>query len=132
MFGAELLEGKEYTFSEGAKVRVASMRLRCVRPVLTAATRVAQIPVYSWYGATVSVTDARALGDSAYISSDTPMNVFANIHQILEARRAEAVKTGTHGPRVRAARSLPHVNQSHVVPLSRCWLLAQLTRASRR
>ena len=109
VFGAELLELHEYSFPAGSKVCAAAVPL-CGDMVLTPAppgTR-EQIPIYSWYGAKVKIADSAAVGNTAYLSSDTPMSTYANIHQRLEARRAEAAKAGSHGPRVRTgARARP-------------------------
>lgn len=74
LFGVELAEHRVYTLSPGRK-----------------------IAIYSWYGAEVLVGGHVA---ACYLSSETHMPLYANLHQRLEARREEARKTGAQGPRV--------------------------------
>mmetsp|Transcript_25890 Transcript_25890/g.90145 ORF Transcript_25890/g.90145 Transcript_25890/m.90145 type:complete len:300 (-) Transcript_25890:255-1154(-) len=74
VFGVELVEGKDYTFPGGSKVAV-----------------------FSWYGAELTTAGHLA---SAYVSDDTPMQAYSNVHQRLEARRDAAGTTGGLGPRV--------------------------------
>lgn len=110
---------------------------RSVRPLR-------QVPIYSWYGAKLKMSDPTAVGNTAYLSSDTPMSTYANIHQRLEARRADAAKAGSHGPRVRTLHTLtchgqrrcwvcsPGVWLTQPLHTARSWLLAPLTPESRR
>jgi polyribonucleotide 5'-hydroxyl-kinase len=75
-FGVELAEGHTYTFAPGRKAAI-----------------------FTWYGAELHTWGGVA---AVYTAEDTPMTVYANLHQRLEARRDEAKATGGAGPRVRA------------------------------
>lgn len=77
VFGVELAEGRTYDFAPARK-----------------------LAVFTWYGAELAVWGDVA---SSYVSEETPMGLYANLHQRLEARREEARATGGQGPRVRAA-----------------------------
>lgn len=74
VFGVELLEGRVYTFQPGRK-----------------------IAVFTWYGCEVALWGNVS---GVYVASDTPMTLYAGLHQRLEARREEARIMGLHGPRV--------------------------------
>ena len=86
VFGVELAEGRVYDFAPGRKVAV-----------------------FTYYGA-----DLVVWGDvvSAYVSEETPMALYANLHQRLEARREEARSTGGQGPRVRLVSAHPPLGAS--------------------
>ena len=73
MFGVELVVGAEYTF-EGQNGAV-----------------------FTWYGCELEATGACKM---SYVSGETPMVSYVNLHARLETRRAEAKKRRAHGPRV--------------------------------
>ncbi|KZT09713.1 uncharacterized protein LAESUDRAFT_810681 [Laetiporus sulphureus 93-53] len=65
IFGAELAEGKTYLFG-----------LEC------------KAAVYTWQGCTIEVTGRPS---TEYVSEETPMNVYANVHLALEQMRVRAL-----------------------------------------
>jgi polyribonucleotide 5'-hydroxyl-kinase len=73
VFGVELVVGAEYTF-EGQNGAV-----------------------FTWYGCELEATGACKM---SYVSGETPMVSYVNLHARLETRRAEAKKRRAHGPRV--------------------------------
>lgn len=72
IFGTELVKGKTYEFTSGAK-----------------------IAVYSFQGATIEV---KGRTDVIYVAKETPMVVYANCHAALEFLRIEADKENKKGP----------------------------------
>lgn len=76
IFGTELVRNKVYNF--GSKAKVA---------------------VYTWHGCTVQVTGELEVG---YVSSETPMVVYLNVHMAIEQMRQKVEKEGknTIGPKV--------------------------------
>lgn len=57
----------------------------------------AKVAVFSWYSADLTTAGQVV---SAYVSGDTPMQAYSNVHKRLEARRDIAAQGGTRGPRV--------------------------------
>ena len=75
IFGTELSRNKEYTFSNGGK-----------------------FAVFTWHGATIVMTGNI---EDAYVSVETPMLFYVNIHTALEQMRCKAEKNNEYrGPRV--------------------------------
>eukprot|EP00111_Clytia_hemisphaerica_P004309 TCONS_00012301-protein len=76
IFGTELVRNKVYNFRSRAKVAI-----------------------YTWHGCTVQVTGEVEVG---YVSSETPMVVYLNVHTAIEQIRQKVEKEGknTIGPRV--------------------------------
>ncbi|XP_022657342.1 polyribonucleotide 5'-hydroxyl-kinase Clp1-like [Varroa jacobsoni] len=74
IFGAEIVKDKQYIFSPGCKVAV-----------------------FTWYGCTLRII---GITEVAYVSKETPMVVYANIHAVLEQMRQKAEIKGTKGPTV--------------------------------
>lgn len=76
IFGTELVRNKVYKF--GSRVKVA---------------------VYTWHGCTVQVTGELEVG---YVSSETPMVVYLNVHTAIEQMRQKVEREGKNsiGPRV--------------------------------
>lgn len=76
VFGVELVEGRTYSLAPARK-----------------------LAVFTWYGAELALWGSVS---SCYASSESGVPLIANLHQRLEARRAEAAAMGVNGPRVRA------------------------------
>jgi len=77
IFGTELVRNKTYTFNAGSK-----------------------IAVFTWHGCTVEVTGKLEVG---YISAETPMVVYLNVHTALEQMRQKLekdTKSTAIGPKV--------------------------------
>lgn len=74
VFGTEIVKGKLYEFTVGAK-----------------------IAVYTWHGC---VLEIRGKTDVIYIAKETPMVVYSNCHAALEFMRNEAEKENSKGPSV--------------------------------
>jgi len=76
IFGTELVRNKHYTFGSGAK-----------------------IAVYTWHGCVVEVVGALEVG---YVSGETPMVVYLNVHVAIEQMRQKIEKAGEKlvGPKV--------------------------------
>ncbi|KAL3831762.1 hypothetical protein ACJMK2_023469 [Sinanodonta woodiana] len=74
VFGTELVKARKYTFYKGAKVAV-----------------------YTWHGCNIKLTGKTEV---AYISKETPMVIYANMHAALEQMRVKAEKARVRGPRV--------------------------------
>jgi polyribonucleotide 5'-hydroxyl-kinase len=72
VFGTELVKGKTYDFTSGAKVAV-----------------------YTWHGCTIEV---KGKTDVSYIAKETPMVMYSNCHAALEFMRIEAEKENKKGP----------------------------------
>ncbi|KAK0092023.1 hypothetical protein PV326_002370 [Microctonus aethiopoides] len=72
VFGTELVEGKKYEFSIGAKVGV-----------------------YTWQGCTLKLAGKT---DVSYVSKETPMDIYLNCHTAMEHMREAAEKNGGRGP----------------------------------
>ncbi|KAF5280435.1 hypothetical protein FQR65_LT03244 [Abscondita terminalis] len=72
VFGTELVKGKSYEFSAGAK-----------------------IAVFSWQGC---VIELKGKTDVSYVAKETPMVMYCNCHAALEAMRADAEKDNKKGP----------------------------------
>lgn len=76
IFGTELVRNKHYNFASGAKVAI-----------------------YTWHSCTVEVTGELEVG---YVSGETPMVVYLNVHMALEQMRQKVEKEGKNlvGPKV--------------------------------
>eukprot|EP00501_MAST-03F_sp_TOSAG23-6_P002558 GSMAST32.ASY1.ANO1.2698.1 assembled CDS len=74
LFGSELVEEREYKFcgQKGA--------------------------IFTWYGCTLKV--AGAIAREVYVSTDTPMKDYVNVHGQIESAREDAVAFSADGPRV--------------------------------
>ncbi|KFM66836.1 Polyribonucleotide 5'-hydroxyl-kinase Clp1, partial [Stegodyphus mimosarum] len=72
VFGTELVKNKKFNFSSGEKVAV-----------------------FTWHGCTLELIGKPEV---AYISKETPMIVYANIHAALEQMRVKAEKEDGKGP----------------------------------
>ncbi|XP_060525538.1 protein CLP1 homolog isoform X2 [Cylas formicarius] len=72
VFGTELVKGKTYEFTSGAKVAV-----------------------YTWQGCTIEV---KGKTDVIYTAKETPMVIYSNCHAALELMRIEAEKDNKRGP----------------------------------
>lgn len=66
IFGSELVKGKKYEFTTGAKVAV-----------------------FTWQGCTIELTGKT---DVNYVAKETPMGLYLNCHAALEEMRDEALK----------------------------------------
>eukprot|EP01137_Pigoraptor_chileana_P035360 Opistho-2@29241 len=64
------------------------------KPYIFTSTKLA---VFCWHGATIEVDGPTSV---AYVSSETPMVSYVNVHHVLEQRRQDAARSGTLGPRV--------------------------------
>lgn len=73
IFGVELVKSKKYLFPIGAKGAV-----------------------FTWHGCTINMKNAKK--NMTYVSKDTPMNYYMNVHIILEKQRSEAEKRSKRGP----------------------------------
>ncbi|XP_069089164.1 polyribonucleotide 5'-hydroxyl-kinase Clp1 [Pleurodeles waltl] len=74
IFGTELTRNKRFTFDAGCKVAV-----------------------FTWHGCSVMLSGEPEV---AYVSKDTPMLLYLNIHTALEQMRRQAEKEDERGPRV--------------------------------
>ncbi|KAK9885900.1 hypothetical protein WA026_013774 [Henosepilachna vigintioctopunctata] len=74
VFGTEIVKGKLYEFTAGAK-----------------------IAVFTWHGC---VLEIRGKTDVIYVAKETPMVVYSNCHAALEFMRNEAEKENCKGPTV--------------------------------
>lgn len=72
VFGTELVKGKKYEFTTGAKVAV-----------------------YTWQGCTVELVGKT---DVSYVAKETPMSLYLNCHAALERLREAAEKRDGRGP----------------------------------
>ncbi|CAH0551674.1 unnamed protein product [Brassicogethes aeneus] len=72
VFGTEIVKGKTYEFSSGAKVAI-----------------------YTWQGCTIEV---KGKTDVIYVAKETPMVTYSNCHAALEFMRIEADKENKKGP----------------------------------
>ncbi|KAG7202773.1 hypothetical protein KM043_009941 [Ampulex compressa] len=72
VFGTELVKGKKYEFTAGAKVAV-----------------------YTWQGCTVELVGKT---DVSYVAKETPMGLYLNCHAAMERLREAAEKDDTRGP----------------------------------
>ncbi|XP_050294853.1 protein CLP1 homolog [Anthonomus grandis grandis] len=72
IFGTELVKGKTYEFTAGAKVAV-----------------------FTWQGCTIEV---KGKTDVIYTAKETPMVVYSNCHAALEIMRSESEKDNKRGP----------------------------------
>lgn len=72
VFGTELVKGKQYEFTAGAK-----------------------IAVFSWQGCTVEL---KGKTDVSYVARETPMVIYCNCHAALEDMRCDAEKENKRGP----------------------------------
>lgn len=72
IFGTELVKGKTYEFTAGAK-----------------------IAVYTWQGCTIEV---KGKTDVIYTAKETPMVLYSNCHAALEFARTESEKENKRGP----------------------------------
>ncbi|XP_049782845.1 protein CLP1 homolog [Schistocerca cancellata] len=72
IFGTELVKGKAYTFTTGAKVAV-----------------------FTWKGC---VVELRGKVDVSYIAKETPVIMYLNAHACLEKLREKAAEENTRGP----------------------------------
>lgn len=72
VFGTELVKGKPYEFTSGAK-----------------------IAVFSWHGCTVEI---RGKTDVSYVAKETPMIIYCNCHAALEMMRTNAETNNKKGP----------------------------------
>ena len=72
VFGTEIVKGKVYEFTSGAKVAV-----------------------FTWQGC---VLELRGKPDVHYVAKETPMIMYANCHAALELMRAAAEKANKKGP----------------------------------
>jgi len=72
VFGTELAKEKEYEFSDQS------------------------VGVFTWHGCTLSIR-----GEShSYVSSETPMVHYANLHAVFDEQRKQALKNETAGPKI--------------------------------
>jgi len=75
VFGTELIKNKKFTFNAGSK-----------------------IAVFTWHGCTVEISGPLEV---AYVSKETPMVMYLNLHMALEQMRQKAENTESEiGPRV--------------------------------
>ncbi|XP_078530264.1 polyribonucleotide 5'-hydroxyl-kinase Clp1 [Lissotriton helveticus] len=74
IYGTELTRNKRFLFDAGCKVAI-----------------------FTWHGCTVLLTGEPEV---AYVSKDTPMLLYLNIHTALEQMRRQAEKEDERGPRV--------------------------------
>ncbi|KAK3592967.1 hypothetical protein CHS0354_023189 [Potamilus streckersoni] len=74
VFGTELVKARKYVFDKGTKASV-----------------------YTWHGCHIKLTGKTEV---AYISKDTPMVMYVNMHVALEQMRMNAEKERVRGPRV--------------------------------
>ncbi|KAI0636507.1 hypothetical protein C8Q77DRAFT_1093114 [Trametes polyzona] len=72
IFGAELAEGKTYLFGQECKAAV-----------------------FTWQGCTIEVTGQPSV---EYVSDETPMSAYANVHIALEQMRVRALAAATGSP----------------------------------
>ncbi|XP_076267224.1 protein CLP1 homolog [Rhynchophorus ferrugineus] len=72
IFGTEVVKGKTYEFTSGAKVAV-----------------------YTWQGCTIEV---KGKTDVIYTAKETPMVLYSNCHAALEIARTESEKENKRGP----------------------------------
>ncbi|XP_030745886.1 protein CLP1 homolog [Sitophilus oryzae] len=72
IFGTEIVKGKTYEFTAGAKVAV-----------------------YTWQGCTIEV---KGKTDVIYTAKETPMVLYSNCHAALEIMRSESEKENKRGP----------------------------------
>lgn len=72
VFGTELVKGKTYEFTFGAKVAI-----------------------YTWHGCVIEV---KGKTDVIYTAKETPMVIYSNCHGALEFMRSEAEKENKRGP----------------------------------
>lgn len=72
IFGTELVKGKTYEFTVGAKVAV-----------------------FTWHGCVIEV---KGKTDVIYTAKETPMVIYSNCHGALEFMRSEAEKENKRGP----------------------------------
>ena len=72
LFGTELVKGKKYTFTTGAK-----------------------IAIFTWQGCTLEL---RGKTDVSYIAKETPMVMYLNCHAALEQMRKNAESEEKNGP----------------------------------
>lgn len=72
IFGTELVKGKLYEFTSGAKVAV-----------------------FTWQGCTLEL---RGKPDVSYIAKETPMVIYLNCHGALECMRNTAEQDNSNGP----------------------------------
>ncbi|XP_066262682.1 protein CLP1 homolog [Euwallacea similis] len=72
IFGTELVKGKTYEFTSGAKVAV-----------------------FTWQGCTIEV---KGKTDVIYTAKETPMVLYSNCHAALETMRTESEKDNKRGP----------------------------------
>ncbi|CAG9813536.1 unnamed protein product [Phaedon cochleariae] len=72
VFGTEIVKGKTYEFTAGAK-----------------------IAVYTWHGC---VLEVKGKTDVIYTAKETPMVIYSNCHGALEFMRIEAEKDNKRGP----------------------------------
>lgn len=72
VFGTELVKGKKYEFSAGAKVAV-----------------------FTWQGCAVELVGKT---DVSYVAKETPMGLYLNCHAVMERLREVAEKEDTRGP----------------------------------
>jgi polyribonucleotide 5'-hydroxyl-kinase len=72
VFGAELADGKYYLFGHECKAAV-----------------------FTWQGCTIEVTGTPS---TEYVSDETPMNAYANVHLALEKMRVRALSTHRGSP----------------------------------
>ena len=107
VFGVELAEGRTYMLAPGRK-----------------------LAAYSWYGAELQAWGALV---SSYVSDETAMVAYANLHQRLEVRREEALSSGRAGPHVLIAgptdsgkSSLTRILGAYAARVGRCPLLVDL------
>ncbi|KAG1687795.1 Polyribonucleotide 5'-hydroxyl-kinase Clp1 [Nymphon striatum] len=73
IFGTELVKNKKYTFSNGAK-----------------------LAVFTWHGCTLKISFN--FSEMPYISTETPMLIYLNLHGYLEQMRITAEKDNARGP----------------------------------
>jgi polyribonucleotide 5'-hydroxyl-kinase len=74
IFGVEIIEGKTYVFSPSRK-----------------------FAIFTWFGADILLGGSIS---SQYLSNESSMLIYANLHQRIEARREEAKIHAIDGPRV--------------------------------
>ncbi|XP_017877260.1 protein CLP1 homolog isoform X1 [Ceratina calcarata] len=72
VFGTELVKGRKYEFTAGAKVAV-----------------------FTWQGCTVELVGKT---DVSYVAKETPMGIYLNCHAAMERLREAAEKDDTRGP----------------------------------
>lgn len=74
MFGSELATGRKYNFGTGSK-----------------------LAVFTWHGCHIKLTGGTEV---AYISKETPMAVYLNVHVALDQLRQQSEKESSRGPRL--------------------------------